>query len=125
MFICFSGISLAFLFVLLVCYCLLFFLFVWYFNIIARSAFLALACLFPLLFLCLRCVLLFLALLSFLFSCFLVVFFCYVYAILFAPCSGNAERGNVRAGREGRRNGGKGTPGGLVLLCLIAVAIGA
>lgn len=85
LFICFSGISLAFLFVLLVCYYLLFFLFVWYFNIIARSDLL-------LLFFSRAC------------FCFLVV----MYAIVSAPCSVNAERGNVRAGREERRNGGKG-----------------
>ena len=93
LFICFSGISLAFLFVLLVCYYLLFFLFVWYFNIIARSAFL-------LLFFSRAC------------FCFLVV----MYAIVFAPCSVNAERQKQHSGqRIAERRQGERPP---VLSCL-------
>lgn len=62
---------------LLVCYYLLFFLFVWYFNIIARSALL-------LLFFSRAC------------FCFLVV----MYAIVFAPCSVNAERQKQHSGQR-------------------------
>lgn len=109
-------------------------LFAWYFNIIARSAFFVCLCLlvsfalfaFALLALCFvaSCFALVLSCLCFV-RLFSVCFCCVCYAIKCAPCSVNAGRQKQHHGQSIQRAGKGNASAVLVLLCLIAFAIGA